>query len=71
VSSIIKRALRIDEPQLPHKTLHIKKISSETLGIRIGGGIGSNEGDTPIYVANIHPQGCIGKSKQIKVNYPL
>ena len=36
--------------------------------MRIGGGIGSNEGDTPIYIANIHPHGCIGKSKQLKVN---
>ena len=36
--------------------------------MRIGGGIGSNEGDTPIYVANIHPHGCIGKSKQLKVS---
>ena len=35
--------------------------------MRIGGGIGSNEGDTPIYIANIHPHGCIGKSKQLKV----
>ena len=36
--------------------------------MRIGGGIGPNEGDTPIYVANIHPHGCIGKSKQLKVS---
>jgi hypothetical protein len=35
--------------------------------MRIGGGIGSNEGDTPIYIANIHPHGCIGKSKQLRV----
>ena len=40
----------------------------ESLGMRIGGGIGSNEGDTPIYIANIHPHGCIGKSKQLKVS---
>ncbi len=46
----------------------IKKNVRESLGMRIGGGIGSNEGDTPIYVANIHPHGCIGKSKQMKVN---
>ena len=39
--------------------------------MRIGGGIGSNEGDTPIYIANIHPHGCIGKSKQMKVNIVL
>ena len=45
-----------------------RKNVRESLGMRIGGGIGSNEGDTPIYIANIHPHGCIGKSKQLKVN---
>jgi hypothetical protein len=44
-----------------------RKNARESLGMRIGGGIGSNEGDTPIYIANIHPHGCIGKSKQLKV----
>lgn len=67
MKSFIKQALRIDCPQLSQRTLRIKKIVRETLGMRIGGGIGSNEGDTPIYIANIHPQGCIGKSKLLKV----
>lgn len=40
---------------------------NESLGMRIGGGLGSNEGDTPIYIANINPQGPVGKSKQVKV----
>ena len=35
--------------------------------MRIGGGVNSNEGDTPIYIANIHPQGPVGKSKKVKV----
>lgn len=35
--------------------------------MRIGGGVSSNEGDTPIYIANINPQGPVGKSKQVKV----
>ena len=36
--------------------------------MRIGGGVSSNEGDIPIYIANIHPQGPVGKSKQVKVS---
>jgi len=36
--------------------------------MRIGGGLGSNEGDIPIYIANIHPQGCIGRTQQVWVN---
>jgi len=67
MTSFLKRALRIEGPQLLQRTVHIKKTPRESLGMRIGGGIGSNEGDTPIYVANIHPHGCIGKSKQLKV----
>ena len=39
--------------------------------MRIGGGLGSNEGDTPIYIANINPQGPVGKSKQVKVRSTL
>lgn len=41
--------------------------ANESLGMRIGGGLGSNEGDIPIYIANIHPQGCVGKTQQIWV----
>ena len=67
MSSFLKRALRLEGPQLTQRTITIKKNVRESLGMRIGGGIGSNEGDTPIYVANIHPHGCIGKSKQLKV----
>ena len=69
MSSFLKRALRMEGPQLTQRTISIKKNVRESLGMRIGGGIGSNEGDTPIYVANIHPHGCIGKSKQLKVIY--
>ena len=67
MSAFLKRALRLEGPQLTQRTVAIKKNVRESLGMRIGGGIGSNEGDTPIYVANIHPHGCIGKSKQLKV----
>ena len=68
MSSFLKRALRLEGPQLTQRAITIKKNVRESLGMRIGGGIGSNEGDTPIYVANIHPHGCIGKSKQLKVH---
>ncbi|XP_040580097.1 ligand of Numb protein X 2 isoform X1 [Lepeophtheirus salmonis] len=66
MAAFIKRALRIQGPCLLQKTVIVKKNPRESLGMRIGGGIGSNEGDTPIYIANIHPHGCIGKSKQMK-----
>lgn len=66
MAQFLKKALRIEGPQLTQKTVTIRKNARESLGMRIGGGIGSNEGDTPIYIANIHPHGCIGKSKQLK-----
>jgi len=66
MAQFLKKALRIEGPQLTQKTVTIRKNIRESLGMRIGGGIGSNEGDTPIYIANIHPHGCIGKSKQMK-----
>ena len=69
MASFLKRALRMEGPQLCQRTVTIKKTVRESLGMRIGGGIGSNEGDTPIYIANIHPHGCIGKSKNLKVNF--
>ena len=69
MAQFLKKALRIEGPQLSQKTVTIRKNARESLGMRIGGGIGSNEGDTPIYIANIHPHGCIGKSKQMKVNW--
>ena len=78
---IFMSKIQFQGPQLSQKTVTIRKTVRpqyniqinqvhqvrESLGMRIGGGIGSNEGDTPIYIANIHPHGCIGKSKQLKV----
>ncbi|XP_042203330.1 ligand of Numb protein X 2-like [Homarus americanus] len=61
-----RRSLRIESTQLHQKTVTISKGGNESLGMRIGGGVGSNEGDTPIYIANINPQGPVGKSKQVK-----
>ena len=40
----------------------------DTLGISVAGGMCSPRGDTPIFVTNINPQGCLGKSGNIKVN---
>lgn len=71
MAQFLKKALRIEGAQMTQKTVAIRKNARESLGMRIGGGIGSNEGDTPIYIANIHPHGCIGKSKQMKVNIVL
>ncbi|KAK7085131.1 PDZ domain binding [Halocaridina rubra] len=61
-----RKSLRIDSAQLPQKTVTISKAANESLGMRIGGGLGCNEGDTPLYIANINPQGPVGKSKQVK-----
>lgn len=61
----INRNLQIEGIQLQHKCITINKEPNESLGMRIGGGLGSNEGDIPIYIANIHPQGCVGKTQQI------
>ncbi|KAJ9576649.1 hypothetical protein L9F63_025453, partial [Diploptera punctata] len=61
----IKRNLQIEGIQLQQKSVTINKEPNESLGMRIGGGLGSNEGDIPIYIANIHPQGCVGKTQQI------
>ena len=71
MAQFLKKTLRIEGQQLTQKTVTIRKNVSESLGMRIGGGIGSNEGVTPIYIANIHPHGCMGKSKQLKVMYIL
>ncbi|XP_052799031.1 ligand of Numb protein X 2-like [Mya arenaria] len=43
-----------------HKELH------ESLGISIAGGAASPRGDTPIYVTNINPHGCLAKSEQVQ-----
>jgi hypothetical protein len=41
---------------------------SETLGIGIAGGRFSCGYDTPIYVTNIQPDGCLAKTGQICVS---
>jgi ligand of Numb protein X 1/2 len=41
---------------------------SESLGISVAGGVGSQRGDVPIYITNIQPQGVLGRSRQVKVS---
>ncbi|KAK7085129.1 PDZ domain binding [Halocaridina rubra] len=60
------RTTNVQSAQLQQKNVRIKKGINENLGMRIGGGIGSNEGDTPIYIANINLQGPVGKCRSIK-----
>ncbi|KAA0199971.1 hypothetical protein HAZT_HAZT001358 [Hyalella azteca] len=54
------------KPTLTQKTAVIKKACNESLGMRIGGGVSSNEGDTPIYIANINNNGSAGRSNKVK-----
>ncbi|KAL5007350.1 hypothetical protein ScPMuIL_016156, partial [Solemya velum] len=44
----------------------VTKDPAESLGISVAGGKCSPRGDIPIYVTNINPSGCLGKTKQIK-----
>ncbi|XP_060573716.1 ligand of Numb protein X 2-like isoform X2 [Ruditapes philippinarum] len=46
--------------------ISINKDPSETLGISIAGGVGNPRGDTPVYITNINPLGCLGKSGQVQ-----
>uniref|UniRef100_A0A6A7FP33 Ligand of Numb protein X 2-like n=2 Tax=Hirondellea gigas TaxID=1518452 RepID=A0A6A7FP33_9CRUS len=61
-----RKSLKLDGATLQQKTVTISKTSNESLGMRIGGGVASNEGDTPIYIANINPHGPVGKSNNVK-----
>ncbi|KAG8223820.1 hypothetical protein J437_LFUL003707 [Ladona fulva] len=59
------KTVRIEDTNLNRRTVVITKGVNESLGMRIGGGVGSSEGDIPIYIANIHPQGCVGRTQEI------
>lgn len=39
----------------------------ETLGVSIAGGVASHRGDTPVYITNINPDGCVGRTNVLKV----
>ncbi|KAK3853339.1 hypothetical protein Pcinc_040121, partial [Petrolisthes cinctipes] len=62
----LKQLLQAENTNLQQKNITVKKSMKESLGMRIGGGVNSNEGDTPIYIANINPQGPIGRCRNIK-----
>ncbi|KAH9519139.1 Ligand of Numb protein X 2 [Bulinus truncatus] len=48
------------------KIVTINKDPSETLGISIAGGMTSHRGDTPVYITNINPDGCVGRTNVLK-----
>lgn len=48
------------------KVISVEKMFDENLGISVAGGVGAQRGDTPIYVSNIHPNGCLGRSSNLQ-----
>lgn len=54
------------EQCLQPKYFSINKGPQETLGVRVAGGLESQDGNTPVYVQNVNPYGCLGKSGMLK-----
>lgn len=48
------------------KIVTIHKDAAESLGVSVAGGLGSQRGDTPIYITNINPVGCVGRTNVLK-----
>ncbi|XP_072425489.1 E3 ubiquitin-protein ligase LNX [Chiloscyllium punctatum] len=48
------------------KIISVSKGAHETLGMTVSGGLLSKGWDLPIYVANVHPDGCLGNDGRIK-----
>ncbi|XP_062899206.1 E3 ubiquitin-protein ligase LNX [Mobula hypostoma] len=48
------------------KIINVSKEVHESLGMTISGGLLSKGWDLPIYVANVHPNGCLGNDGRIK-----
>ncbi|XP_035826009.1 ligand of Numb protein X 2 [Aplysia californica] len=48
------------------KLVTINKDPLETLGVSVAGGVGSHRGDTPVYITNINPAGCVGRTRVLK-----
>ncbi|CAG5128988.1 unnamed protein product, partial [Candidula unifasciata] len=48
------------------KIVTITKDLPETLGVSIAGGLASHRGDTPVYITNINPDGCVGRTNVLK-----
>ena len=42
--------------------------ANESLGISVAGGYNSTRGDVPIYITNIQENGCLARTKQVKVS---
>lgn len=54
-----------ERPMQP-KYFTLAKGPDESLGIRVAGGLESQQGNTPVYIQNIAMQGCLGRSKLLK-----
>lgn len=63
----VRRSSRcnIERPMQP-KYFTLSKGANESLGIRVAGGLESQQGNTPVYIQNIALQGCLGRSKLLK-----
>uniref|UniRef100_A0A4W3J8N7 Ligand of numb-protein X 1 n=1 Tax=Callorhinchus milii TaxID=7868 RepID=A0A4W3J8N7_CALMI len=48
------------------KIVSVSKEPQESLGMTVSGGLSSKSWDLPIYVTNVHPEGCLGKDGRIK-----
>ncbi|XP_069780759.1 E3 ubiquitin-protein ligase LNX [Narcine bancroftii] len=48
------------------KIINVSKEVHESLGMTISGGLLSKGWDLPIYVTNVHPNGCLGNDGRIK-----
>lgn len=48
------------------KIINVNKEVHESLGMTISGGLQSKNWDLPIYVTNVHPNGCLGNDGRIK-----
>lgn len=55
----------MERPMQP-KYFTLSKGANESLGIRVAGGLESQQGNTPVYIQNIAGQGCLGRSKLLK-----
>ncbi|KAH9519138.1 E3 ubiquitin-protein ligase LNX [Bulinus truncatus] len=70
--NMLRLLATIEKPVSPlcytckEKIVTINKDPSETLGISIAGGMTSHRGDTPVYITNINPDGCVGRTNVLK-----
>ena len=43
----------------------MEKKLGESLGMTVAGGVGSQRGDTPVYITNLVPTGVLGRAGQL------